>query len=271
MTSNVLTGALAALPRIANEDPLADELLPEGFQQKYEVKSFRNAASLLIAAHGEQMGELFGVLNSFEVSMADVLEPGGNKGRIAKKLEALLQPLGWNETRISGDLIVRRQSRVLNTPKKPKFKRAEEISLLENFLDGHQIDFVKGRIAFDLEWNSKDQTFDRDLYAMRAFYECGIIDAGVILTRATDLNAMLVDIASRLDALKSFKNKYGASTTWMGKLDYRVNAGRAGGCPILALGIKETVFCELEAWRATHPIIDKTATVESLMEDDQEG
>lgn len=29
------------------------------------------------------------------------------------------------------------------------------------------IDFLKGRIAFDLEWNSKDQTFDRDLLAMR--------------------------------------------------------------------------------------------------------
>jgi hypothetical protein len=31
--------------------------------------------------------------------------------------------------------------------------------------------------------------------------------------------------------------KYGASTTWMGKLLYRINAGRSGGCPVLVLGI----------------------------------
>lgn len=30
------------------------------------------------------------------------------------------------------------------------------------------------KIAFDVEWNSKDQTFDRDLYAFRSFSECGM-------------------------------------------------------------------------------------------------
>ena len=33
------------------------------------------------------------------------------------------------------------------------------------------------------------------------------------------------------------QQKYGASTTWMGKLIYRLNAGRNGGCPVLAIGI----------------------------------
>lgn len=39
--------------------------------------------------------------------------------------------------------------------------------------------------------------------------------------------------------------KYGASTTWMGKLLYRLNAGRNGGCPVLAVGI--TPHC-IEDW-----------------------
>lgn len=38
---------------------------------------------------------------------------------------------------------------------------------IEDFMDGHKVDYVKNRVAFDLEWNSKDQTFDRDLYAFR--------------------------------------------------------------------------------------------------------
>lgn len=41
------------------------------------------------------------------------------------------------------------------------------------------IDFLKGRVAFDLEWNSKDQTFDRDLLAMRTYYDCDIVSDGL--------------------------------------------------------------------------------------------
>lgn len=39
--------------------------------------------------------------------------------------------------------------------------------------------------------------------------------------------------------------KYGASTTWMGKLLYRLNAGRNGACPVLVFGI--TPHC-IEDW-----------------------
>jgi CRISPR-associated protein Csd2 len=246
MGDDPLKNALATLPKIGTEDKIPSGMLPKGFDDKYEIKSFRNAANLLVTAHPEQTSQLFEILNSFEIRMEDILKKGGNKSQIANRLEARLHPLGWNETRISGDLLVRRRSKALNTERKsPKFKKVDATSILENFLDGHQIDFVKDRVAFDLEWNSKDQTFDRDLYAMRAFYDCGIIDVGIILTRSTNLAIMLADIASRLDAAKTFKDKYGASTTWMGKLDYRVNAGRAGGCPILALGFREAAFTEL--------------------------
>ena len=271
MTDDPLKTALAAIPRIATEDKLPGDILPRGFTKKYEIKSFRNAATLLSSAHTSQFKELLRVLSRFEVVMDDILKGGGNKSQVAKKLEAALHPLGWNETRISGDLLVRKRAKALNTRKKsPKFLKVDDTSLLENFLDGHQIDFVKDRVAFDLEWNSKDQTFDRDLYAMRAFYECGIIDAGIILTRSTGLSDMFADIAGRIDSTKSFKNKYGASTTWMGKLDYRVNAGRAGGCPILALGFKESAFSDLDSWRSEHPVVNTDVTPESLLTDDDE-
>lgn len=271
MSDDPIKNALATVPRIATEDVVPVGLLPTGFDSKYEIKSFRNAANLLTSAHPSGFQQLLGVLDSFEILMEDILKKGGNKSQVAKKLEAALHPLGWNETRISGDLLVRKRAKALNTKtKSPKFIRVEDASVLENFLDGHQIDFVKDRVAFDLEWNSKDQTFDRDLYAMRAFYECGIIDVGIILTRSTNLSKMFADIASRADSTKSFKDKYGASTTWMGKLDYRVNAGRAGGCPILALGFQEAVFTDLGSWRQTHPILDASVTAESMLVEDED-
>lgn len=40
--------------------------------------------------------------------------------------------------------------------------------------------------------------------------------------------------------------KYGASTTWMGKLLYRLDSRRNGGCPILAIGIKKPCIVD---WR----------------------
>ena len=100
---------------------------------------------------------------------------------------------------------------------------------LDDFMDGHKVDYVKNRVPFDLEWNSKDQTFDRDLYAFRAFHEAGVISAAVLLTRSENLN----DVFKSLGVM----SKYGASTTWMGKLLYRMRAGRNGGCPVLVLGI----------------------------------
>lgn len=103
--------------------------------------------------------------------------------------------------------------------------------MIEGYIDGHNIDFIKGKVAFDLEWNSKDQTFDRDLLAMRTYFDCGLIEVGIIITRSEDLN----DVFSEL----GIKAKYGASTTWIGKLEYRLKSRRNGGCPILAVGIKK--------------------------------
>lgn len=90
------------------------------------------------------------------------------------------------ETRIQGDLLVRLQEyeeEILANGKTRKTKRPDEEPLtITNYIDGHKIDYVKGRVAFDMEWNSKDQTFDRDLYALRTFHECGLISAGIVVT-----------------------------------------------------------------------------------------
>ena len=109
--------------------------------------------------------------------------------------------------------------------------------IVHGYIDGHNIDFVKGRVAFDLEWNSKDQTFDRDLLAMRTYYECDIISAGIIITRAEELNEVFKAVYDN-DG-KPIIRKYAASTTWIGKLLSRLESRRNGGCPILAAGIKK--------------------------------
>jgi hypothetical protein len=131
---------------------------------------------------------------------------------------------------------------------KPRFEKTDpEIIKREKYLDGHKVDYVKGKVAFDLEWNSKDQTFDRDLYAFSAFAQTGVIDVGVLVTRGTEMTDFIRGLGPALTKSGKIETKdgkprptagkYGASTTWMGKLLYRLNAGRNGACPVLVFGI----------------------------------
>lgn len=169
-------------------------------------------------------------MRSFSIASAELIQGGGNESPIPPKFNSVLDPLGWREIKISGDLIVKIYPR---KGKKGTFSSEyESTKTITDYIDGHNIDFVKGRVALDVEWNSKDQTFDRDLFAMRIYHECDIISVGIIITRSETLN----DKFRELGILK----KYGASTTWMGKLLPRLDSRRHGGCPILAIGIKST-------------------------------
>lgn len=233
-------------------------------RERYDVYSYRHAAAILANSFPEELQEIEAALLGFSITTRDIGTPGGNESDIPKKYSRTLRPAGWVEARIQGDLLVRVQEyeeEFLANGKTRKSKRQEgEVREIKNFIDGHKIDYVKGRVALDLEWNSKDQTFDRDLYAMRAFHECGLISLGVMVTRSEKLNPVfhqvpqlnkagepeLISNGKNAGQMKTVRAKYGASTTWMGKLLYRLNAGRHGGCPILVFGITPKL---IEDWK----------------------
>lgn len=199
-------------------------LIPGSIADKYEFYNFNSALEILTQSYPEEFAELVQTLERFEIRLDDILEKGGNESNIPKKLSELLRSLDWREMEISGDLVVR----LLEGKKRKEVYR--EFALKE-FISGHKIDYVKGNVAIDMEWNSKDQTFDRDLYAFRTFYECGVITCGVIITRSEGMNQIFSYLGSDI------KKKYGASTTWMGKLLPRIHARRHGGCPLLVVGL----------------------------------
>jgi len=221
----------------------------------YDVYSYRHAAAILANSFPSELADIEAALLAFRITTRDIGAPGGNESVMPKKFSYTLRPAGWVESRIQGDLLVRIQEYdelLLANGQVKKMKRLESPAhMIENFIDGHKIDYVKGRVAFDLEWNSKDQTFDRDLYALRAFHECGLISAGVMVTRSEKLNPVFGKVQQLNKAGeetgKTVKSKYGASTTWMGKLLYRLNAGRHGGCPVLVFGITPKL---IEDWNS---------------------
>lgn len=217
-------------------DPAASyqHYFPPHLLKKFEIYSYRNAAAVLASSFPDQFRTLSQVLSEFTITRDQIRIPGGSKGPIAQYVDDLF-PDDWAEARISADLHVR-------------LLRANGSGVLRDyvrtgFLDGHRIDFVNGKVALDFEWNSKDQTYDRDLYAFSAFYEAGAIDVGIILTRGRALDLPFFRSLGKVlnkdgtEGRDDVHRKFGASTTWMGKLLYRLDAGRNGGCPILAIGI----------------------------------
>lgn len=218
---------------IANRKYISSDILP-----KYEFYDYGHALEILHESFSEEWDEIQEALRHLRLTVEDVSKAGGNESPIPKKFDDILYPCGWREIRISGDLIVKKYPRQTAQRRGRFANEPFEIETITGYIDGHNIDFLKNKVAFDLEWNSKDQTFDRDLLAMRTYFDCGLIDVGVIVTRAEELNEIFKDLG--------IMAKYGASTTWMGKLLYRLDSRRNGGCPILAIGIKRECLEEYE-------------------------
>lgn len=211
--------------------------IPEDLNNKYEFYNYGHALEILSDAFPTEWEEIQDCLRKLIISVDDLKKAGGNESPIPKKFDDVLYPYGWREIRITGDLLVKMYPRQ-NAQRRGRFANEPfEEKMIEGYIDGHNIDFLKNKVAFDLEWNSKDQTFDRDLLAMRTYFDCGLIDVGVIVTRAEELNEIFKK--EKDDNGQLLMKKYGASTTWMGKLTYRLDSRRNGGCPILAVGIRK--------------------------------
>ncbi len=214
-----------------------DKYMDEDILNKFEFYNYGHALEILHDAFEEEWKELQDCFRRLKLTLADIKKAGGNESPIPKKFDEILYPYGWREIRISGDLIVKKYPRQTVQRRGRFAEKPFETETIEGYIDGHNIDFLKNRVAFDLEWNSKDQTFDRDLLAMRTYFDCGLIDVGVIVTRAEELNEIFKQEKDENGQL--LIKKYGASTTWMGKLIYRLDSRRNGGCPILAVGIRK--------------------------------
>jgi len=189
-----------------------EEYIPEDLSQLYEIYDYHHASAILANEFKEEFDDICEALRNFSFKQSDITTGGGNESRIPKIFSDLLRPK-WDEKQLKAKLIVDDEEQSIHT---------------------HLVDYIHGRVAFDLEWNSKDQTFDRDLYAFRAFFEFNKISVGVVVTRSLTLNPLFVSLG--------ILAKYGASTTHIGKLLPRLNAGRNGGCPVLVFGITPNLY-----------------------------
>ena len=176
----------------------------------------------------EAAREVYHALRTFRITKREIRIPGGNRSVITQNFAELLS--NWETEEVL-------TARTLVDDKEIKS-------------DTHKIDFIRGRVALDFEWNSKDQTYDRDLFAFSTFWNFDKISLGILITRSNNLDAVFANLGHCLDKEgnetgQPVKMKYGASTTHMGKLLPRIEAGRNGGCPMLVFGITPQIIEDL--------------------------
>jgi hypothetical protein len=190
-------------------------IVPADIAARFEVGEWRNGLAILSAAHPKEWSDILAVVRGFTLLKSDILRPGGSKGLIASRLDTHFYRLGWREKKFETKIVVDSDEHVTPT---------------------HKVDCYKNRVALEVEWNNKDPFFDRDLNNFRLLFDLRAIDAGVIITRCTELQK----IFNRLGRGPSFGN----STTHMAKLRPRLEDGSGGGCPVVVFGISEACYVE---------------------------
>lgn len=184
----------------------------EFVKNNYEIIDHNHAFAILERSFPLEYSELINLLFNFRLKKSEILQPGGRKSLIAEALDSNLYNLGWREKHFETNVVVDGISRNVPT---------------------HKVDCFKNKIGIEIEWNNKDPFFDRDLNNFRLLFDLNVISVGVIITRASELQQVFVELGKG--------SSYGASTTHLNKLIPKIAGNGGGGCPILAFGIKSSL------------------------------
>jgi hypothetical protein len=190
-------------------------LVPDDLRDLYHVREWRNATGVLATASPREWADITDVLRGFRLLKSQVLTAGGGLSPISQGINGAFTARGWREKAFATKIVV--DDTEYKTPT-------------------HLVDCFKGRVALELEWNNKDPFFDRDLNNFRLLFDLRAIDAGVIITRASELQPIF-------DSLGKGKS-FGPSTTHHNKLWPRLEGGGGGGCPILTFAITPKLYID---------------------------
>ncbi len=198
----------------ASDDDLKGRI-PDDILSMYECRQWKHAGAILATDFPKELSDIVAVLREIKLKKSVIISGGGGKTEYAKSIDRAFKLLGWMPKRFDTAIVVDQTELASPT---------------------HEVDCVKGRIALELEWSNKDPFYDRDLNNFRLLFELRVISVGVIITKSDELAGLMSDLG--------VWRKYGTTTTWMSKLLPRIRGGGGGGCPLLVVGIRKSVYAE---------------------------
>jgi Restriction endonuclease BglII len=184
-------------------------------RQNFDVAERHHACAILHTDFRAEWDDLMAALRQLRLPKSQILAKGGRKSPISIGIDAFFYGRNWEEK--SFDIQVTVDGVLTLSPT-------------------HHVDYFKNRVAVETEWNNKDPFYDRDLTTFRLLFDLNVLSVGVIVTRATELQEIFNTLGKGAS--------YGASTTHMSKLVPKLQNRASGGCPVLALGIKASLYDE---------------------------
>lgn len=189
------------------------EAIPEKVRKNYDVEERHHACAILCTDFPTEWADVMAALLHLRLPKSQILAKGGRKSPISIGIDEFFYKRGWREKSFNIRVTV-----------------DEDVTLSPT----HHVDYFKNRVAVETEWNNKDPFYDRDLTTFRLLFELNVLSVGIIVTRADELQ----DIFDELGKGAS----YGASTTHMSKLVPKMHNRASGGCPVLAFGMKASLY-----------------------------
>lgn len=200
--------------------------LPQFIHDNYEVLEWNHATAILERDFPDEWKDIIELLVGFRLYKSHIVVGGGSKSMVAKALDSVLYDKNWVEKTFDTKQLVDGNARETPT---------------------HKIDCYKNKIGVEIEWNNKDPFFDRDLTNFRLLFDLKTISVGVIITRSTELQQIFNSLGR--------KGSYGNSTTHFDKLRPKMLGAGSGGCPVIAFGIKKSLYVEDDANIAILPAL----------------
>lgn len=243
-----------------------ERIIPKEVLKKYTFQEVRSAAGAISASCASEWEDFLECLSKFRLKTEDLMVSCDRKSRVVETLENLFYAQGWIETRVDTEQIIYKVPKgdSESVPYKLSGMTLEErihvrekyshISSESLFQEGYLIDALKGRLAVDIEWNAKDGNLDRDIAAYRAWYDLGVIDGAILITKemksckqlVSELWDRYVQKHPELDGLPGPVDLGTSTTTTVEKAQERIKRGDAGGCPILLVGITSQCWDQIE-------------------------
>ena len=246
-------------------------LVPEDLRQLYHVREWRNATGVLQTACPQEWQDIIAVLRAFRLLRSAVETAGGSKSPIANQIDAAFYGRGWVEKQFRTAIMIDDTIRESPTHKVDCFKGRVAVELewnnkdpffdrdLENFKRLHAdgaisvgIIVTRGRSLHqnmrDLVGRFADERQIRDLSELERWgYSPTRRQRAAIeqrMTRSTAANPLRDAFVSVFVA-----DKFGEATTHWAKLEDRIARGVGNPCPLLLVGLPDTIvtFHEGEA------------------------
>ncbi len=231
----------------------------------FQVKFLSHAQAILSGDFPAALTELEAVLLQATVPIEEIVGSGGGETRGTQRLRRSLAKAGWQKVNFE-------IKKVINGV--PRESQSHEVDHVRAFPAGQLV-------ALEIEWNNKDPFFDRDLENFKRLHAEGAISVGIIVTRGASLQASMRALVKRFAVAKQLANvgdlakiglsptarqlktyetrmkagapfteawsgafvqdKFGAATTHWAKLDDRVNRGVGNPCPLLLIGLPDSI------------------------------